>query len=75
VREIECLVESNVSLLTERRRLRPWGLAGGGAGAVGVNSIVRGNRKSKLPAKTNVDVKSGERIRIETPGGGAWGKR
>jgi N-methylhydantoinase B len=74
VREIECLVESNVSLLTERRRLRPWGLAGGGPGAVGVNSIVRGNRKTKLPAKTNVDVKVGERIRIETPGGGAWGK-
>jgi N-methylhydantoinase B len=74
MREIECLVDSNVSLLTERRCLRPWGLAGGGPGASGVNSIVRGNRKTKLPAKTNVDVKAGERISIETPGGGGWGK-
>jgi N-methylhydantoinase B len=75
VREIECLVDSNVSLLTERRRLRPWGLAGGGAGATGVNSIARGNRNTKLPAKTNLDVRAGERVRIETPGGGGWGKR
>jgi N-methylhydantoinase B len=75
VREIECLVDSNVSLLTERRRLAPWGLDGGGAGAPGANFIVRRGKQTKLPGKTNLEVRAGERIRIETPGAGAWGRR
>jgi N-methylhydantoinase B len=75
VREIECLVDSNVSLLTERRVLAPWGLAGGGNGGVGANFVVRKNgRRSKLPGKTNLDLAPGDRIRVETPGGGAWGR-
>jgi N-methylhydantoinase B len=74
VRELECLVESNVSLLTERRVTAPWGLAGGGDGARGVNYLVRdGGSRRKLPGKINVRVEAGERIRVETPGGGAWG--
>jgi len=36
---------------------------------------VRGTRRTRLPGKTNIDVKAHERIRIETPGGGAWGRR
>jgi N-methylhydantoinase B len=36
---------------------------------------VRGARQSRLPGKTNLDLKAGERIRIETPGGGGWGRR
>jgi N-methylhydantoinase B len=75
VREIECLTDSNVSLLTERRRLAPWGLAGGGSGAPGANFVVRRGKRAKLPGKTNLEVRAGERIRIETPGGGAWGRR
>jgi N-methylhydantoinase B len=75
VREIECLVDCNVSLLTERRRLKPWGLEGGGAGAAGANFVVRRRRRTRLPGKTNLEVRAGERIRIETPGGGAWGRR
>jgi N-methylhydantoinase B len=74
VREIECLVESNVSLLTERRTLHPWGLAGGGDGAAGANYLVRGRRRTRLAAKTNLTARSGDRIRIETPGGGGWGR-
>ncbi len=74
VREIECLVESNVSLLTERRTLRPWGLAGGGDGAPGANYLVRGRRRTKLAAKTNVTLQAGDGVRIETPGGGGFGK-
>ena len=55
VRELECLAESNVSLLTERRTLAPYGLAGGGAGTPGANYLVRGRRtRPKLPGKTNV---------------------
>jgi N-methylhydantoinase B len=76
VRELECLVDSNVSLLTERRVIAPWGLAGGGAGVVGANFVVRKNgKRSPLPGKTNLGLAPGDRIRVETPGGGAWGRR
>ncbi|MGH7813542.1 MAG: hydantoinase B/oxoprolinase family protein [Candidatus Binataceae bacterium] len=74
VREIECLAESQVSILSERRKLAPWGLAGGGPGAKGVNYFVRRKRRSRLPGKTNLEARPGDRIRIETPGGGGWGK-
>jgi N-methylhydantoinase B len=74
IRELECLVESNVSLLTERRTLRPWGLAGGGQGAAGANYLVRGRKRTKLAAKTNLTAQPGDRVRIETPGGGGWGR-
>ncbi len=75
VRELECLVESNVSLLTDRRKLAPYGLAGGGPGAPGANYLVQNHRRSKLPGKANVNLKPGDRIRVETPGGGAWGRK
>ena len=75
VREIECLVESNVSLLTERRKIAPFGLAGGADGATGANYLMRGRRRTRLPGKANVNLQAGERIRIETPGGGGFGRR
>ena len=74
VRELECLTESNVSMLTERRTLAPWGLAGGGPGTPGANYLVRNGRRIRLPGKTNVNLKPGDRVRVETPGAGAWGK-
>ena len=73
VREIECLVDAEVSVLSERRRVAPWGLAGGGPGARGKNRLVRGGRSEALPGKANRRLRAGERIRIETPGAGAWG--
>ncbi len=72
---MECLVESNASLLTERRRLAPYGLNGGGNGAPGANYLVSGGRRQRLPGKVNVNLKPGDRVRIETPGGGGWGRR
>lgn len=76
IRELECLVESNVSLLTERHTLAPWGLAGGGNGAPGANYLVtKSGKRKKLPGKTNLRLAAGDRIRIETPGGGAYGKK
>jgi N-methylhydantoinase B len=74
VRELECLVESNVSLLSERRVTAPWGLNGGGDGEVGVNRLIRNGTATKLPGKANAQLVPGDRIRIETPGGGAWGR-
>jgi N-methylhydantoinase B len=76
IRELECLIESEVSLLADRRITAPWGLAGGGDGAPGVNYLIRKNgKREKLPGKTNVRLAPGDRIRIETPGGGAHGRK
>jgi N-methylhydantoinase B len=74
IREIEALVESSASILTERRAIAPWGLAGGGAGATGANYVVRGGKKEKIPGKINTRLQPGDRVRIETPGGGGWGR-
>ncbi len=74
VRELECLAESNVSILSERRVLAPYGLNGGGAGKPGANYIVSNGRRRKLPGKASARLAPGERIRIETPGGGGWGR-
>jgi len=74
VREIEVLTDCEVTLLSERRTRRPYGLNGGDEGVAGTASVIRtdGSRQS-LPGKFNIRLKKGERIRIETPGGGGWG--
>jgi N-methylhydantoinase B/oxoprolinase/acetone carboxylase alpha subunit len=69
VRELEFLEPAEVTILSDRRARGPWGLAGGGAGKPGVNLL----DGATLPAKTRVEVRSGQRLRIETPGGGGWG--
>jgi N-methylhydantoinase B len=74
VREIEFLSPARVTLLAERRAVRPYGLAGGGEGAPGADYLVRGGRRKRLPAKTSIDVEIGDRLRVETPGGGGFGR-
>ena len=69
VREIETLVASRMSLLADRRKRGPYGLHGGSDGKAGRNKI---NRR-EIPSKGSHELKSGDRIRIETPGGGGWG--
>jgi N-methylhydantoinase B/oxoprolinase/acetone carboxylase alpha subunit len=63
-----------VSLLTERRVTAPWGLNQGGDGEIGENWMIRGAERTRLPGKTNIQLSPGDRIRIETPGGGGWGR-
>ena len=75
VREIETLVPARMSLLADRRKLQPYGLSGGADGAAGVNVIIRDKRAKKIAAKGSHDLKAGDRIRIQTPGGGGWGHR
>ena len=70
VREIEFLAPAQVTLLTERRAMRPYGLAGGEGGRPGANELVRRGRRQRLPAKATIAVEPGDRIRVETPGGG-----
>ena len=74
-REIEFLTEVDVSLVGERRRNRPWGLAGGGSGACGEDWLVRSNgNRERLPGKTTFEVGPGDRLLVLTPGGGGWGE-
>ncbi len=75
VREIEFLAPAEASLLCERRRIGPYGLAGGAPGARGKNTLLRGGRARQLPSKVSLRVERGDRLRIETPGGGGWGKK
>lgn len=74
VREIEVLTDSQVTVLADRRKAGPYGLAGGDDGARGKTSVVRPQTApEELPGKTSVRLRKGERIRIESPGGGGWG--
>lgn len=70
IREFEALADMDVSLLTERRRHAPRGVAGGANGSSGANTV---NGK-RLPAKTQVRLTAGDVLTIETPGGGGYGK-
>jgi N-methylhydantoinase B len=73
LREIEFLSPAEVTILSDRRARGPWGLDGGGAGSPGRNTLLRDGGELPLPAKTRFDARAGEVLRIETPGGGAWG--
>lgn len=75
VRELAFLSSAQVTLLTERRRSRPPGAAGGTAGASGRNELLRGRTARELPAKGAVAVEPGDHVRLSTPGGGGWGRR
>ena len=69
VRELEALAEMRFSLITERRRHAPPGAEGGESGAPGRNLL---NGK-ELPPKASGTLRPGDRLRIETPGGGGHG--
>ena len=74
IREIELLTEMQVGLLTERREIAPYGLAGGADGKAGKNLMIQNGKKRALPGKCAFLAAAGTRVRIETPGGGGWGK-
>lgn len=66
---------AQVTLLMERQRLSPYGLAGGQPGKKGSATLVQGTRSQKLRGKTVRSVRAGDRLVIVTPGGGGWGHR
>ncbi len=69
IREFEFLQPATITLLTERRRHSPWGLNGGQPGKAGCNQL----NGEPLAAKVNLELKAGDILTIETPGGGGWG--
>ena len=70
IRAFRFRAPATVTLLTERRRHAPWGLAGGQPGVAGVNRL---NGKI-MPAKASFEVDAGDVLTIETPGGGGYGQ-
>jgi len=69
VRELRVLEPCRLSIVSERRRHAPQGRKGGAPGAPGRNLL----NGEELPAKVTRDVRPGDAVRIETPGGGGYG--
>jgi len=74
LREVELLTRTQVGLLCDRRKFAPYGLAGGKSGAKGKNEFIVNGRTQRLPSKCSFYAPEGAVVRIETPGGGGWGK-
>jgi len=69
-RTFEFLAPAQVTLLTERRRHVPWGLAGGEAARPGENRL----NDRPVAGKVSLSVQPGDRLTVRTPGGGGWGR-
>jgi N-methylhydantoinase B len=75
VREIELLSDAQVTVLADRRKCGPYGLNDASDGVPGKNEVVRADgSRAAIPTKGSVRLRRGERVRIESPGGGGWGK-
>jgi N-methylhydantoinase B len=74
VRELEVLSHAAVTLLTERRVRAPYGLNGGKPGGLGRNTLIQRGQETPLPGKVQLQLEPGDRVRVETPGGGGWGQ-
>ena len=74
IRELLLHCPAQVSLLTERRRFQPYGLAGGGPGKPGENILIRNRKPRHLPSKGTYNLEKDDILSIRTPGGGGFGK-
>ncbi|MCB0213757.1 MAG: hydantoinase B/oxoprolinase family protein [Anaerolineae bacterium] len=72
-REMELLHEAQLTLITERRQIAPYGADGGQPGQRGKNTLLREAQEIDLPGKTTQTLYKGDILRIETPGGGGFG--
>ena len=73
VREFEFLTPADLTILSDRRKRAPAGLNGGEPGARGRNTYLpAGGGERQIAAKVKLEINTGDRLRIETPGGGAW---
>ncbi|MCO4764553.1 MAG: hydantoinase B/oxoprolinase family protein, partial [Myxococcales bacterium] len=74
VRAIRFLSPVQVTVVSERRRLAPWGLSGGQSGAKGENWLVRADgSRVRVGGKVRLHLHAGDTIEVHTPGGGGWG--
>lgn len=72
-RDIELLHDAQVTILSERRKFAPYGLAGGEPGKPGRNVLIRDGEEHELPGKISLPVRAGDVVSIRTPGGGGFG--
>jgi N-methylhydantoinase B len=73
-RDVQMLSNVQVTLITERRRLAPYGLNGGGQGKYGENVLIRDGKEQVLPGKGSFDLLDGDILSLRTPGGGGYGR-
>lgn len=74
IREYEFFVPTQVTIISERRKFAPYGIKGGKSGKKGKNILFSQGRKIPLNSKVNIKVGPGDVLRIETPGGGGYGR-
>ncbi len=74
IREYQFLVPTSVTVISERRKIHPYGIRGGRPGARGKNVIERKGRRLALGSKINIKLSAGDILRVETPGGGGYGR-
>jgi N-methylhydantoinase B/oxoprolinase/acetone carboxylase alpha subunit len=74
IREYEFSIPAQVTIMSDRRKFPPYGLNGGRPGARGKNVLISGGKWTVLKSKANILVKPGDILRIETPGGGGFGR-
>jgi N-methylhydantoinase B/oxoprolinase/acetone carboxylase alpha subunit len=74
IREYEFLTPAQVTILSDRRLRGPYGLLGGHSGTPGKNLLLHGKRTTNIPGKARFEVEPGDVLRIESPGGGGYGK-
>jgi N-methylhydantoinase B len=72
-RDLELLVDAQVTILSERRVLAPYGLAGGKPGRPGENVLIHDGDEHVLPGKATLVATAGDVISLRTPGGGGYG--
>lgn len=72
-RDLQALVDCQATLLSERRRFAPYGLAGGAPGQPGENLLLREGQEIPLPGKGTFELHAGDVLSIRTPGGGGHG--
>ncbi len=74
VREYEFGVPTALTIMSERRRFAPYGVHGGAPGAKGKNTLITAGGQRALGSKVNIKLRPGDILRIETPGGGGFGR-
>lgn len=74
IRELQLLAPAEIGFLSDRRKHGPYGLSGGQPGKPGRNILIHNGKASSLPGKCSLFAAAGDSVRIETPGGGGWGK-
>lgn len=75
IRDMEMLAPCEMTVLSERRNHAPFGTAGGEAGLPGTNKLLRRKDTRIMADKFHESLDRGDRIRLETPGGGGWGDK